>query len=188
METRQLLIDNRFKVDTRINTVTDLETGQQSRLEPRLVKLLLLLTAHPGELVSREQIIREIWNDYGGAEEGLNQAISFLRKMFDDTRKERIKTIPKKGYLLNAAVTDAPTGQVVSEKNSTSTISSATKFNKRRQLVLAAVMLLIICVVIFGRKAFGPSTTETNEPAGAVEDTLYQYKELEELQKQKDSL
>lgn len=182
MEIRQLLIDNRFKVDTPVNTVIDLETGKQSKLEPRLMKLLLLLTAHPGELVSREQITREIWNDYGGAEDGLNQAISFLRKVFDDAQKERIRTIPKKGYLLNAAVAVVSAETTPSATSVTSTVSSATKANKKAQLILSAVILLMIIVLIFGRKIFSPGSPEPREPAGTIEDTLYQYKEMREHQ------
>lgn len=175
MEIKQLLIDNRFKVDTPVNTVIDLETGRQSRLEPRLMKLLLLLTAHAGELVSRE-----IWNDYGGAEDGLNQAISFLRKVFDDAQKERIRTIPKKGYLLNAAVAVVSAETISSTTSVTSTLSPTTKANKKNQLILTAVILSMIIVLIFGRKIFSPGSPEPREPAGTIEDTLYQYKEMQE--------
>jgi DNA-binding winged helix-turn-helix (wHTH) protein len=69
------------------------------------MKLLCLLTSHAGHLLSREDIYQEIWNNYGGAEEGLTQAISILRKALSDKGKKIIETVPKKGYILHAVVT-----------------------------------------------------------------------------------
>lgn len=97
-------INDRFVVDRSKNEVSDKETNQASRLEPRLMKLLCLLADQCGEVVTRDYIIKEIWNDYPGASEGLNQAISFLRKQLADDSKTIIKTLPKEGYILHASI------------------------------------------------------------------------------------
>lgn len=97
-------INDRFLVDRNKNEVMDKEKSEWTRLEPRLMKLLCLLVDSCGELVTRETIVKEIWNDYPGANEGLNQAISFLRKQLDDDSKTIIKTIPKAGYSFHAAI------------------------------------------------------------------------------------
>jgi hypothetical protein len=60
------------------------------------------------QLITRETLIKEVWNDYGGGDEGLNQAISFLRKLFGDTNKKIIETVPTKGYILRAVISDDP--------------------------------------------------------------------------------
>ncbi|MBL7757344.1 MAG: winged helix-turn-helix domain-containing protein, partial [Chitinophagaceae bacterium] len=91
-------INDRFVVDHSKNEVRDKENNLASRLEPRLMKLLCLLVDRCGEVVTRDYIIKEIWNDYPGANEGLNQAISFLRKQLADDSKTIIKTLPKEGY------------------------------------------------------------------------------------------
>lgn len=70
------------------------------------MSVLCLLAGQPGQLLSREQLIDEVWAGYGGADEALNQAISYLRKLLHDEAKELIQTIPKKGYRLQAAVTN----------------------------------------------------------------------------------
>lgn len=97
-------INDRFLVDRNKNEIRDKEKNEWTRLEPRLMKLLCLLVDACGELVTRETIVKEIWNDYPGANEGLNQAISFLRKQLDDDSKTIIKTIPKGGYSFHAAI------------------------------------------------------------------------------------
>lgn len=201
METKELVIDNRFRIQADTHLLTDLSSHTTTRLEPRLMKLLFLLATHAGQLVSREQIIRDIWNDYGGGEDGLTQAISFLRKMLDDVAKDRIRTIPKKGYLLNALVTPANNIIEAEEKEKISTPTHPPEEEERVSAALAEkkksfwthpaaitlAVLLPVCVLIAGRKTFFSSPVKSREPAGAVEDTLYQYQELKEQQQQQSA-
>jgi len=98
------IINERFTVDSIRNEVLDSKTGQKNRLEPRLMKLLCILAERRGQVVKREFIIKEIWDDYPGANEGLNQAISSLRKLLADEHKEIIQTQPKSGYIFNATI------------------------------------------------------------------------------------
>jgi len=104
MNQEEFLINNRFIVKKAKNEVWDKETGQSHRLEPRLMKLLCLLAEKPGETVTRVLLIKEIWADYPGGNEGLNQAISFLRKLLDDASKEIIVTVPKIGYIFHGVI------------------------------------------------------------------------------------
>src|ERR1700678_4349019 len=92
------IINNRFTADSLRSEIFDKETKQKNRLEPRLMKLLCILAERQGGGVKREFILKEIWDDYPGANEGLNQAISFLRKLLTDEDKEIIQTQPKIGY------------------------------------------------------------------------------------------
>lgn len=200
METKELVIDNRFRIQADTHLLTDLSSHATTRLEPRLMKLLFLLATHPGQLVSREQIIRDIWNDYGGGEDGLTQAISFLRKMLDDVAKDRIRTIPKKGYLLNAAVMPAGKAAETEEKEKISfdthlpaeeepmpALPKKKKSFWTHPAAITLVVTLLVCVLIAGRKTFFPSPVKSREPAGAVEDTLYQYQELKEQQQRQST-
>jgi DNA-binding winged helix-turn-helix (wHTH) protein len=106
MTQQKYLINGRFKVDEVFNLLTDTTANSETRLEPRLMKLLSLLAKNQGTVVTREYLIKEILDNYGGAEEGLNQAISTLRKILDDRKKEIIKTVPSKGYILTASVSE----------------------------------------------------------------------------------
>jgi DNA-binding winged helix-turn-helix (wHTH) protein len=183
MQSPEILIDQRFLLVPDRHLVIDRQTGSQTRLEPRLVKLLQLLADSAGQTVSRDQIIREIWNDYGGAEDGLNQAISFLRKILDDTGKERIKTIPKKGYLLQATVSAATEMNSDELPVSASPVSTSLHRTADRRIITALIItaLIIAALFFFGRN----KTTQSdiyNEPPGSTIDTTYQYKEMKEAQ------
>jgi DNA-binding winged helix-turn-helix (wHTH) protein len=104
MDDHKYLISGRFLVDLQLNSVKDEVTGVEHRLEPRLIAVLFELLRNPEALVTREALIQKIWNDYPGAEDGLNQAISSLRRFLSDETKEVIRTVPKKGYMLMAPV------------------------------------------------------------------------------------
>jgi len=105
MEQESFYINNRFFTDPATNVVKEISGESETHLEPRLMLLLCLLSKNVGKVVSREYLIKEIWNDYGGADEGLTQAISFLRRIIGDKNKKIIETVPKKGYILHATIT-----------------------------------------------------------------------------------
>ncbi|MEM7666294.1 MAG: winged helix-turn-helix domain-containing protein [Pseudomonadota bacterium] len=77
-------------------------------LEPRVMAVLLSLSARQGEVVERITLLDEIWNDDEAADDSLTRAISLLRKAFgslDDG--SYIETIPKRGYRLIPVCSEA---------------------------------------------------------------------------------
>src|SRR5690242_21266964 len=98
-DSQEFFINNRFLINSALNQVQDVSGAGKTRLEPRVMQVLAILAANSEKIVTREELIKQVWNDYGGADEALTQAISVLRKVLDDPSKETIKTIPKKGYL-----------------------------------------------------------------------------------------
>lgn len=105
MDQKDFIIASRYHVRPALHAVSDNLLQTEVRLEARLMKLLCILAKHSGQLVTREQLVKEIWDDYGGGEDGLTHAISSLRKLLNDSSKEMIETIPKKGYILQAEIT-----------------------------------------------------------------------------------
>ena len=82
--------------------------GQQLTLEPRLIDLLMYFAQHPGEVLSRDELIDNIWMRNMVTSHVVTQSISELRKSLrsgDDGHAEYIITVPKRGYQLTAEVT-----------------------------------------------------------------------------------
>ncbi len=79
------------------------------RLEPKVMKVLLHLASHPGQVVSKESLISAVWADTFVSDDALTRCISLLRKEIgDDPHTPRyIQTIPKMGYRLIAEVRPA---------------------------------------------------------------------------------
>ncbi len=79
--------------------------GREARLTPRLTHLLQILMEHPGEVIQREQLFKEVWNTaYTGDTRTLDVHISWLRQALEeDPRKPAfLKTIRGIGYRLDA--------------------------------------------------------------------------------------
>lgn len=98
---------------TRANVLARGETCVE--LEHRLVLLLVFLIEHQGEVLSKDRILKTIWQGKVVNDDSLAVAISHLRKALGDNSRapEYIKTIPGTGYQLiaNAGVrsVDNPT-------------------------------------------------------------------------------
>jgi DNA-binding winged helix-turn-helix (wHTH) protein/TolB-like protein len=75
--------------------------GRKIRLQQRPLLVLDELLAHPGELVTREQLISRLWpKGVVDFDTGLNTAVSKLRVALNDVGDvpRYIETIPRKGY------------------------------------------------------------------------------------------
>ena len=80
--------------------------GDEKKLEPRSMELLLYLIDHPGRVVTREEIESNVWHGRVVGYDALSASIAKIRKAFEDSSKQPrvIETIPKVGYRLIAPV------------------------------------------------------------------------------------
>jgi Tol biopolymer transport system component/DNA-binding winged helix-turn-helix (wHTH) protein len=78
-----------------------------TQIEPRVMAVLLALAARPGELVTRLELLDQVWGDAVVGEEILTRAVSELRRVFGDNARQPayIETIRHNGYRLIAPVT-----------------------------------------------------------------------------------
>ena len=108
------------------------------------MEVLGLLLSNPNHLVERKRIISEVWQDYGGADESLNQAISHLRKIFDTDQESDepsfIETITKKGYRLNVPV---------NMEDTESRISTGFKNKINKLYLIIGLLIIIIGLLIY---------------------------------------
>jgi TolB-like protein/Tfp pilus assembly protein PilF len=97
------------------------KSGALVRLQPQPFKLLALLAQHSGEVVTRQQIEKELWGDqvHVDFEGGLNYCIKQIRAALqDDASTPRyVETLPKQGYRFIARVQrqqrSRPTGRIM---------------------------------------------------------------------------
>ena len=120
------------------------------RVEPKTMALLVYLSTRPGEVVSADEIIAEVWGGRPMGDNPVYKSMAKLRKALGDESGEPryIATVSKKGYRLIAAITDAGSGAV----------STATTGTRRGFAVIAAVagFLLALLVAIFYSPEPGP--------------------------------
>lgn len=134
----QILFNNRYLLNTLTRRLTDLSANKEQRLEPRLVQILEIFAKYPGQVITRESLIQDVWKNYGGADEALSQAVSILRKVLNDNERKIITTIPKRGYQLNAEVV-IPSEQV----------PSVNVFTHRKSWIWMIIAVVFVACIYF---------------------------------------
>jgi TolB-like protein/DNA-binding winged helix-turn-helix (wHTH) protein/cytochrome c-type biogenesis protein CcmH/NrfG len=152
--------------DLQVDLAIGLVTGPAGsvRLEPRVMAVLERLARRPGELVTRADLLAEIWPGGDVYDEALTQCVYQLRQQLvsvggDDCRN-LITTVPKRGYLLNAEA--QPVEPALNEVE-----APAASRSRRPALlgVLATLLVLATAWTLFewrsapGRVPAAPQTT-----------------------------
>lgn len=83
-----------------------LHNGESIALTPRALDTLLALVSRSGHLVTKDELLQEVWQDAFVEEATVVQNISTLRKVLsrDGPEKRFIETVPKRGYRFVANV------------------------------------------------------------------------------------
>jgi YD repeat-containing protein len=96
---RRIAFDN-FEVDLRSGEVR--KNGSRIRLQAQPFQLLVLLLENAGDVVSREEICRELWpaDTFVDFEHSLAAAVNKIREALGDAadNPRYIETLPKRGY------------------------------------------------------------------------------------------
>jgi DNA-binding winged helix-turn-helix (wHTH) protein/tetratricopeptide (TPR) repeat protein len=69
--------------------------------EPKVLAVLLALACRDGDLVTKDELIEEVWDGRAFGDEPIQRCIALLRKHFGDSRPyEYIETLQRRGYRL----------------------------------------------------------------------------------------
>ncbi len=79
---------------------------ERVRLEARTMRLLLCLAESPGEVVSIDALLSQVWSGVVVTPDSVYQAVAALRRLLGDDAKQPayIVTVPRLGYRLVASV------------------------------------------------------------------------------------
>src|SRR5215831_12217415 len=93
-----------WRVDPALDEIS--KDGQTTKLEPKMMQLLLCLAAHAGQVVSVEQLLDEVWRDVVVTPDSVYHAVAALRRVLGDDTKQPayIANVLRKGYRLIAPV------------------------------------------------------------------------------------
>lgn len=142
-----------------------LRNGRIVRLQPQPFKLLCLLVAQPGTLVTREEIQGTLWkgDTFVDFEQGVNFAIKQVREALGEDAEHAIyiQTVPRRGYRFLAPVTSVPTQSETSPDPGTdlelqkalwTNVSelrlAEAQRHKRQRLLIAAVAVAAVALVV----------------------------------------
>jgi transcriptional activator of cad operon len=80
--------------------------GETVRVDARTMRLLLCLAGHPGEVVSIDDLLSQVWPEVTVSPDSVYQAVASLRRLLGDDSKSPtyIETVPRLGYRMVATV------------------------------------------------------------------------------------
>ena len=129
--------------------------GQLVPVGPKVVHTLAILVAKEGEVVSKDELIRQVWGDTVVEDNSVARNISMLRKLLRDTAGNDfvIETSPKRGYRFHIASPAGPathTGHssVRADLSPIETPGHAGTLVGQWVLPLVAVAVLASCVAV----------------------------------------
>lgn len=140
------------------------KAGAPVALTPKVFDLLEVLVENHGHLMTKDELIRHLWQDSFVEEANLNVNISALRRALGETPTEHkfIETVPRRGYRFIAEVTDVSN---VNELSELSGPADARRTAPARILRLAApiaIVLALTAVVIVWKVYFATNDAEVS--------------------------
>lgn len=124
-------------------------------LEPRVMEVLVYLASRAGEVITREELERDVWRGAVVGYDAVTQMVTKLRKALNDDAKnpKYIATIPKRGYQLVARVSEVSSAVDASE------LLQDKPGNLHQKIVLAVSVLMVL---VMGWYLSGTESTGTD--------------------------
>jgi TolB-like protein/DNA-binding winged helix-turn-helix (wHTH) protein len=115
------------------------------KLQPQPARVLGILTARPGEVVSRDEIRQQVWTHgtFVDFERGLNFCVAQIRAALGDSAESPrfVETLPRRGYRFIAPVRTEP--QVAPVEDVVAPVPAMTPPGKRARKWFAVATLLL---------------------------------------------
>ena len=118
--------------------------SQRIALESKTAEVLSYFCQHPDRIISRDELIEQVWQGQFVTDNAVTRVIAKLRKDLNDEAKSSrfIVTYPKKGYRFIASV------QLVAQFVPPSTqITTAIKTVTKPRFIFSPIALSLLCVV-----------------------------------------
>src|SRR5579884_2250594 len=94
-----------FTLDVTRGTV--LKHGEEVKLRPKVYEALKYFVENPGRLIGKQELIEAVWPDSFVTDDSLVQCTVELRRALEDREQQLLKTVPRRGYLFAAEVTES---------------------------------------------------------------------------------
>ncbi len=144
--------------------------GERVRLQPQPSRVLLCLVSRPGELVTRDELRRQVWGEgYVDFDQGINNAIRQIRAALGDEADSPrlIETIPRRGYRLLVPVEEVEEG---ARRPLDGTPQRWSKVALRRSVLVAALAVCLSATALIAGRALFRGTAPRSLLVLPVED------------------
>lgn len=135
-----------YFLDSEQARLTHKDSGVVVNLEPKLNDLLLMFVTHPNQIISRQDILDDLWQGTIVTDNAINKLVGNLRKLLgDDAKSPRyIETVPKRGYRLVCSMESADKSSAVSPiKN---------RIQRSPMLVVFTILVAVFLLVVLSQQ------------------------------------
>ncbi len=148
-------------------------------LSPKAFEILLVLIRSRGRLLTKDELMQQVWPDSFVEEGNLTVNISALRRALGETPagQQYIETIPKRGYRFVVPVTETPGGPIPGPAEipppspaENAIEAPAAQSSRSRFRLWAAVGLLLVAVVIAAVMILGRHARLTDKDVVVLAD------------------
>jgi DNA-binding winged helix-turn-helix (wHTH) protein/tetratricopeptide (TPR) repeat protein len=139
---------DRFRLD--VNSRTLSSVSESHAIRPKTLALLLFMIERQGQIVSKDQLLRHIWDDVTVNEGVIFQSVREIRQMFAELIV--IQNHPRKGYQWVADVVpiaDKLALQKTEPVKISNTPHTVANSRKRRQLNRWLLALILLCALLW---------------------------------------
>jgi DNA-binding winged helix-turn-helix (wHTH) protein len=146
--------------------------GTELPVPPRAIGVLWCLVARAGRIVSRQQVLDEVWKDAFVSDTSLAEAVSLVRQVLGDDPQQPtyIQTVPRRGYRFVAPVV----GEDPDPRPNASgaPVATTTVAVERLWTPWLPFLLLFVAGVVIGLTVMARARPAPPPPAGLVRFTL----------------
>jgi DNA-binding winged helix-turn-helix (wHTH) protein/Tol biopolymer transport system component len=146
--------------------ILDLSTGElrsngdKTYLQQKPFQILTLLLQHPGELVSRDELVKRLWPDgtFVDFDQSLNKAVNRLREALRDSadQPKLIETLPRRGYRFIGEIENHALSATVSEPSAFAARTTA------RRIIWLVVLVLGLAAIAISFRWFETGRSQSN--------------------------
>jgi DNA-binding winged helix-turn-helix (wHTH) protein/Tfp pilus assembly protein PilF len=133
-----------FRLDPEIRRL--LHKGKTVNLMPRAFDLLLILVQRRPQLVTKEELLKQVWPDRFVEENNLTVMVSALRKALGDSYElhEYIETVARHGYRFVARVREQSVGEIDTETDNHTSKFQVSSISQSQQPAISLAVLPFI--------------------------------------------
>jgi len=150
--------------------VLDLGTGElrsngdKTHLQEKPFQILVLLLERPGELVTRDELVKQLWPDgtFVDFDQSLNKAVNRLREALGDSANQSklIETLPRRGYRFIGDIENQAAPRTLPEPSTPIPSRGATTSSGWMKWLAVSALALMAMAISF--RWFEARRTQTN--------------------------
>lgn len=123
------------------------KAGAEIKLRPKSLEVLAYLLRHHGRLVSKDELMAAVWGRVVVTDGSLTQCLIDIRRALDDRSQRMIRTVPRRGYLLDVPVFEIDRATRTQNDGAVAEVPSTSAHSRRDRTPRARAVFVAIVVV-----------------------------------------